>query len=86
MTEVKQMVRTLAPVSNEQTGISSEAEVAYELEQYFNRGFELNHVVGLGDFKIGSELYPRLLYVLVKKDVVEPTVRTRGRPKAEVAA
>lgn len=82
MIEIKQMVRTLANVSNEKEGISSEAEVAYELEQYFNRGFVLNTVISLGDYKSGSNLFPRVLYVMMKTvDDVAPAV-TRGRPKS----
>lgn len=81
MNEVKQLVRTLSNVSNPETGISSSVEVDYELEQYFARGFELFSVNNLGDFKVGGELFPRVLYVLVKSDAAVPTV-TRGRPKS----
>lgn len=64
--EVKQMVRTLANVTNQESGIDLAANVDYELAQYLNRGYELNKVVSLGSAKVGSEEFPRVLYVLVK--------------------
>lgn len=85
MDEVKQMVRTLAPQSSQENGLSSPVEVDYELQQYFVRGFELFAVQSLGDFKVGAEIFPRVLYVLTKSAV--PMAAKRGRkPKVEEPA
>lgn len=66
MSEMKQMVRTLANATNQENGIDTAVNVDYEVGQYLNRGFTLVSTHFLGNAKVGSEEFPRILYVLVK--------------------
>lgn len=66
MDEVKQLVRTLANATNKDSGIDTAASVDYELSQFLADGFVLESTHFLGNAKVGSEEFPRVLYVLVK--------------------
>jgi len=69
MIEIKQLIRTLGAQDNPETGVSLIQTVDYEISQYLSRGYELVSVVPVGDVKIGSESFARVLYILRKETV-----------------
>lgn len=65
MSPVKQLVRTLANATNQDSGIDTAANVDYELGIWLDKGYRLFSTHFLGNAKVGTEEFPRVLYVLV---------------------